>query len=89
MQLNRKIDYQAQIEKALERAIWKKVLYFYDQYGNKHLLGVFRRRTADKIKRVLEKKDLINRVSEFEVLTNQPDSHFNFARVIPPSQHRR
>lgn len=78
MQAPQKINYQAEIEEALKRAKCKKVLYLYDEYGNRHQLGVFSKKRAEEIKKHLNAKNLINRVSEFEIRTTQPDSNFKF-----------
>jgi hypothetical protein len=67
-----------QIEKASKRAKCKKVLYLYDEYGNRHQLGVFSKKKAEEIKKRLDEKKMINRLSEFEIRTTQPDSHFKF-----------
>jgi hypothetical protein len=72
------IEHRLQIEKASKRAKCKKVLYLYDEYGNRHQLGVFSKKKADAIKKHLDAKNLINRVSEFEIRTTQPDSSFKF-----------
>lgn len=73
-----RLEYQLQIEEASKRAKCKKVLYLYDEYGNRHQLGVFSKKKADEIKKHLNAKNLINRVSEFEIRTTQPDSSFKF-----------
>jgi hypothetical protein len=39
---------------------------------------VFSKKKADEIKKHLDAKNLINRVSEFEIRTTQPDSSFKF-----------
>ncbi len=72
------LDYRIQIEEASKRAKCKKVLYLYDEYGNRHMLGVFSKKKAFEIKRHLSTKKLINRLSEFEIRTTQPDSSFKF-----------
>jgi hypothetical protein len=79
MQAPQKINYQAEIEEALKRAKCKKVLYLYDEYGVKHLLGVFSYNKVPQIKKVLRSKRLIDRLSEFDVRTTEPDSHFSFS----------
>ena len=79
MQAPQKIDYQAEIEEALKRAKCKKVLYLYDDYGEKHLLGVFSPKKVPQIKKFLRSKRLINRLSEFDVKTTEPDSHLSFS----------
>jgi hypothetical protein len=72
------IEYRIQIEEASKRAKCKKVLYLYDEYGNRHMLGVFSKKKAVEIKKHLSTKNLINRLSEFEIRTTQPDSNFKF-----------
>jgi hypothetical protein len=72
------LEYRLQIEEASRRAKCKKVLYLYDEYGNRHQLGVFSKKKAEEIKKMLDAKNLINRVSEFEIRTTQPDSNFKF-----------
>ena len=78
MQLPQEMNYQHQIEEATKKAKCKKVLYLYDEYGNKHLLGVFGEKKAAEIKVYLRAKKLIGRLSEFEVRTTEPDSEFPF-----------
>jgi len=73
------MEYQTEIEDALKRAKCKKVLYIYDESGEKHLLGVFSPKKAFQIKKYLRSRKLIGRLSEFEVKTTEPDSHFNFS----------
>jgi hypothetical protein len=72
------IAYETQIEEASKRAKCKKVLYLYDEYGNRHQLGVFSKRKAEEIKKQLNAKKLINRLSEFEIRTTLPDTNFKF-----------
>ena len=72
------IDYRMQIEQASKRAKCKKVLYLYDEYGNRQQLGVFSKKKAEEIKKQLDQKKLIDRLSEFEIRTTQPDSNFKF-----------
>jgi len=67
---------QQQIESALKRAKDKKVLYLYDDAGYKRLLGVFDKKKASRIKRQLRSKRLLNRVTEFDIKTTEPDSHW-------------
>jgi len=78
MQVQQNIDYRSQIEEALKRAKLKKVLYLYDDFGNKNRLGVFNRKTAEDVKRFLKAKKLLNRVSEFDILTTEPDSELPY-----------
>lgn len=68
---------QKQIDEALKRAKSKKVLYFYDESGHKRLLGVFEKKKASQIKKYYRSRKLINRLTEYEVLTTQPDSIFS------------
>jgi hypothetical protein len=70
-----------EIERALKRATWKKALYFYDHCGAKHLLGIFNKRNAQRIKDLLRGRGMLGRVSEAEVLTDHPDSRFSFSMV--------
>lgn len=79
MQSPHKIDYRAEIEAALKRARCKKVLYLYDENGEKHLLGVFSYKKANQIKKYLRSKKLMGRLSEFEVKTTEPDSPFCYS----------
>jgi hypothetical protein len=78
MQLQQSTDYQTQIDEALKRAKPKKVLYLYDESGNKFLLGVFNKKRAEEIKDHLRVKKLINRLSEFDIVTTEPDSDFSY-----------
>lgn len=79
MQSPQNIDYQTEIKEALKRAKCKKVLYLYNESGDKQLLGVFSYKKASQIKKYLRSKKLIGRLSEFEVRTTEPDSIFNFS----------
>ena len=78
MQSIQSIDLQQQIEEASKKAKPKKALYFYDETGNRELLGVFSQKKVDQIRRYLKSKDLLNRLTEFEVRTTEPDSEFDF-----------
>ncbi len=78
MQVQESSDYQSQIDEALKRAKPKKVLYLYDESGNKFLLGVFNKKKSEKIKDYLRVKKLINRLSEFDIITTEPDSDFSY-----------
>ena len=78
MQTIQTIDLQQQIEEASKKAKPKKALYLYDEAGNRELLGVFSQKKADQIRRYLKSKDLLNRLTEFEVRTTEPDSEFDF-----------
>ena len=53
----------------------KKVLYFYDESGNRKLLGVFDKKKASQIKKKLRDQNLINRLTEFEIRTTEPDNY--------------
>lgn len=79
MQSPQQFDYQTQIEEAVKRAKCKKVLYFYDEAGNRELVGVFSLKKASQIKQYFRSKKLINRLAEFEVKTTEPDSQFKYA----------
>jgi hypothetical protein len=78
MQVQESLDYRNQIDEALKRAKPKKVLYLYDESGNKFLLGVFNKKRAEEIKDHLRVKKLINRLSEFDIVTTEPDSDFSY-----------
>ena len=78
MQVPQSIDYQSQIKEASRRAKCKKVLYLYDDTGDRHMLGIFNKRKALEIKKHLEDQNLIDRLSEFEVRTTEPDSEYEF-----------
>lgn len=69
-------NYQKQIDEALKRAKPKKVLYLYDDLGYKRLLGIFSKKAADDLKKQLRKQKLINRVTEVEIRTTEPDHSF-------------
>ena len=76
MQSVQDTNLQKQIEEALKKAKSKKVLYFYDESGHKRLLGVFDKKKASQIKKILRSQKLIDRLTEFEVRTTEPDSSF-------------
>ncbi len=76
MQVQENLNYDVEIAEALKRAKPKKVLYLYDESGNKFLLGVFNKKKSEEIKKVLRTKRLINRLSEFDIITTEPDSDF-------------
>jgi hypothetical protein len=78
-----------EIERALKRASWKKVLYFYDACGARRLLGLFNNRNARRIKAFLRGRGLLGRVSEADVLTDHPDSRFSFSMVDKAPDRRR
>ena len=79
MQVQQLTDYNNQIEEAIKRAKCKKVLYLYDDAGNKQLLGVFSKKRAGEVRTFLQRKKLINRLTEFDILTTEPDSVFNYS----------
>lgn len=79
MQSPQQIDYKSQIDEAVKRAKCKKVLYFYDESGNRELVGVFSLKKASQIKQYFRSKQLINRLAEFEVRTTEPDSQFKYS----------
>lgn len=74
MQSVQDTNLQKQIEEALKRAKYKKVLYFYDESGYRRLLGVFDKKKASQIKKRLRSQNLINRLTEFEIRTTEPDT---------------
>lgn len=76
MQSVQDANFQKQIEEALKRAKCKKVLYFYDEYGHRRLLGVFDKKKVSQIKKYFRSRKLINRLTEYEVITTEPDSIF-------------
>lgn len=76
MQTAQNIDYQKQIEEASKKAKEKKVLYLYDELGYKRLLGVFNKKAAAQVKKDLRRKKLINRLTEVDVRTTEPDISF-------------
>jgi len=75
MQSVQDANLQKQIEEALKRAKYKKVLYFYDESGYRRLLGVFDKKKASQIKKRLRSQNLINRLTEFEIRTTEPDTY--------------
>jgi len=77
MQAVQDTNLQKQIDDALKRAKYKKVLYLYDESGYRKLLGVFDKRTASQIKKKLRNQNLINRLTEFEIRTTEPDTYAN------------
>ena len=79
MQLEQTLDYMRQIEELAKRAKCKKAFYIYDDAGNKQLIGVFSKRRADEIRKVLREKKMINRLTEFDVKTTEPDTVINFS----------
>jgi hypothetical protein len=79
MQLEQTLDYMRQIEELAKRAKCKKAFYIYDDAGNKQLIGVFSKKRADEIRKVLREKKMINRLTEFDVKTTEPDTVINFS----------
>ncbi len=73
------VSNQELIEEAVKKAIEKKVLYLYDETGNRELLGVFSKSRVSRVKRYFRNKDLINRLTEFDVRTTEPDTPFNLS----------
>jgi hypothetical protein len=78
MQVSENIEYKSQIEEAYKRAKCKKALYLYDESGTRQFLGVFSKKRASEIKSLLRAKKLLGRLTEFEVLTTEPDSEFAY-----------
>jgi hypothetical protein len=76
MQTMQETNMQKQIDEALKRAKSKKVLYFYDESGHRKLLGVFDKKKASQIKKYYRSRKLIDRLTEYEVVTTEPDSIF-------------
>jgi hypothetical protein len=68
---------QELIEEASKNAIEKKVLYLYDDTGNRELLGVFSKSKVSRVKKYFRNKDMINQLTEFDVRTTEPDTPFN------------
>jgi hypothetical protein len=52
------------------------VLYFYDELGHKKLLGVFDKKKASQIREYYRSRKLVDRLTEQEVRTTEPDSIF-------------
>ncbi len=78
MQVNQDTDYNYQIEEAIKRAKCKKAFYLYDETGNRQFLGVFSRKKAVEMKNFFRTKNLINRISESDIKTTEPDTVFDF-----------
>lgn len=76
MQVQQNLNHDVEITEALKRAKPKKVLYLYDESGNKFLLGVFNKKKSEEIKKHLQTKRMLNRLSEFDIITTEPDSDF-------------
>jgi len=70
---------QELIEEAVKRAIEKKVLYLYDETGNRELLGVFSKSKVSQVKKYFRNKNMINQLTEFDIRTTEPDTPFNLA----------
>ncbi len=83
MQSVQDTNLQKQIDEALKRAKYKKVLYFYDDSGNRKLLGVFDKKKASEIKNKLRDQNLINRLTEFEIRTTEPDNYVYTEELLP------
>jgi len=77
MQSPQNLSCESQIEKASKMAKCKKVLYLYDEAGYRQLLGIFSERKASHIKKYLQNKRLLGRLSEFEIRTTESDTSFN------------
>jgi hypothetical protein len=78
MQVTQDIDYKSQIDEAIKRAKCKKAFYLYDETGNRQFLGVFSRKKAVEMKNFFRAKNLINRISESDIKTTEPDTVFDF-----------
>ncbi len=76
MQTVQDANLQRQIDEALKRAKIKSALYFYDESGYKRLIGVFEKKKAAEVKKYYRDRKLINRLTEFEIKTTEPDSSF-------------
>jgi len=76
MQLPQEVDYERQIEEASRRAKCKKVLYLFDEAGNRQLIGIFSKPKTHQVKKYLRDQNMINRLVEFEIRTTEPDSDF-------------
>jgi hypothetical protein len=74
-----KFDYTAQIEEASKKAKSKLAFYLYDEAGNRQLLGIFSKNRANEIRKHLRTRNLINKLTEFEVKTTEPDTNFNLS----------
>jgi hypothetical protein len=76
MQAVQDTNLQRQIDEALKRAKPKKAIYFYDESGYKKLIGVFEKKKAAEVKKYYRDRNLINRLTEAEIITTEPDSTF-------------
>jgi hypothetical protein len=73
------LDYTAQIEEASKKAKSKLAFYLYDEAGNRQLLGIFSKNRASDIRKELRTRNLLNKLTEFEVRTTEPDTNFNLS----------
>jgi hypothetical protein len=76
MQSVQDTNFQRQIDEALKRAKFKKAIYLYDESGHKRLIGVFDKKKAAEVKKYYQDRNLINRLTESEIRTTEPDSSF-------------
>lgn len=76
MQTVQDVNLQRQIDEALKRAKIKSAIYFYEETGHKRLIGVFDKKKAAEVKRYYRDRKLIDRLTEFEIRTTEPDSSF-------------
>jgi hypothetical protein len=76
MQSVQDTNFQRQIDEALKRAKFKKAIYLYDESGYKRLIGVFDKKKAAEVKKYYRDRNLINRLTESEIRTTEPDSSF-------------
>ena len=76
MQSVQDVNLQRQIDEALKRAKVKSAIYFYDESGYKKLIGVFEKKKAAEVKKYFRDRKLIDRLTEFEIRTTEPDSSF-------------
>lgn len=79
MQFPQEITVQQQIDDAVRKARCKKVLYLYDETGNRELLGVFSKSKVNHIRTYLKDRNLLNRLTEFDVRTTEPDTQLNLS----------
>jgi hypothetical protein len=79
MYVPQEFNVQQQIDEAVRRAKCKKALYLYDETGNRELLGVFSKSKVSQIRTYLKDRNLLNRLTEFEVLTTEPDTQLNLS----------
>jgi len=79
MLVPQEISVQQQIEDAVRKAKCKKVLYLYDETGNRELLGVFSKSKVNQVKVYLKDRNLLNRLTEFDVRTTEPDTPLNLS----------